>query len=157
HRLRLPAHCVRRARHPAGRRDRWRTHPGRGGARAAVGSQGRPDQGLTKYVSMFSSGKVCSARLCRALHTCRDGALIKEAPVVEKIVLADKFSRFSEAYHPKIAAQLNDSYLKVVKLRGEFVWHQHANEDELFWVIQGRLQIKLRDGEVWLEPGELAV
>jgi mannose-6-phosphate isomerase-like protein (cupin superfamily) len=77
--------------------------------------------------------------------------------MVNKIVLADKFDRFSEAYKPKIAAALNDSYLKVVKIRGEFVWHQHEHEDELFWVIQGRLQIKLRDGDLWLEPGELVV
>src|SRR5215471_14546158 len=83
--------------------------------------------------------------------------LIKENPMVDKVVLSEKFNRFSEAYQPKIAAQLNDSYLKVVKIRGEFVWHQHANEDELFWVIQGRMQIKLRDGDVWLGPGELDV
>ena len=77
--------------------------------------------------------------------------------MVDKIVLAEKFSLFQDAYEPKIAAALNDSYIKLVKVRGEFVWHQHESEDELFWVIQGRLQIRLRDGDLWLEPGEMAV
>ena len=77
--------------------------------------------------------------------------------MVNKINLAEKFNKFQDAYQPKIAAALNDSYLKLVKIRGEFVWHQHENEDELFWVVQGRLQVKLRDGDIWLEPGEFVV
>ena len=77
--------------------------------------------------------------------------------MVAKVNVAEKFARFQEVYQPKIAAELNDSYVKLVKIKGEFVWHQHAQEDELFWVVQGRLLIKLRDGELWLEPGEFAV
>src|SRR5260370_21263836 len=77
--------------------------------------------------------------------------------VVSKVNLAEKFACFQEVYKPKIAAELNDSYLKLVKIKGEFVWHQHEAEDELFWVVKGRLLIKLRDGEVWLEPGEFVV
>jgi len=77
--------------------------------------------------------------------------------MVNKVNLSEKFSRFQEVYQPKIAAELNDSYLKLVKIKGEFVWHQHEAEDELFWVVQGRLLIKLRDGEIWLEPGEFVV
>jgi mannose-6-phosphate isomerase-like protein (cupin superfamily) len=77
--------------------------------------------------------------------------------MVTKVNLAEKFGRFQEVYQPKIAAELNDSYLKLAKIRGEFVWHKHEAEDELFLVVHGRLLIKLRDGEVWLEPGEFVV
>jgi len=77
--------------------------------------------------------------------------------MVDKVVLANKFARIHEFYQPKIAGELNDAYLKLVKIKGEFVWHQHETEDELFWVITGRLQIKLRDGDIWLEPGEFAI
>ena len=56
-----------------------------------------------------------------------------------------------------IAAELNDSYLKLAKFKGEFIWHRHDNEDELFLVVQGNLRIKLRDGEIQLGPGECAV
>jgi mannose-6-phosphate isomerase-like protein (cupin superfamily) len=54
-------------------------------------------------------------------------------------------------------ADLNDSHVKLAKVQGEFVWHQHADEDELFVVIRGELTIELRDGEVTLGPGELVV
>ncbi len=77
--------------------------------------------------------------------------------MVSKVNLAEKFGRFQEVYQPKIAGELNDSYLKLVKVKGEFVWHQHEAEDELFWVVKGRLLIKLRDGDIWLEPGEFVV
>ena len=77
--------------------------------------------------------------------------------MLTKVNLAEKFARFQDVYQPKIAAELNDAYLKLVKIQGEFVWHRHEHEDELFWVVQGRLLIKLRDGELWLEPGELVV
>jgi mannose-6-phosphate isomerase-like protein (cupin superfamily) len=77
--------------------------------------------------------------------------------MVTKINLADKFVRFQEHWKPKIIGEINESYLKLVKVKGEFIWHQHAAEDELFLVVKGRLLIKLRDGEVWLEPGELTI
>ncbi|MCZ6646223.1 MAG: cupin domain-containing protein [SAR324 cluster bacterium] len=76
---------------------------------------------------------------------------------MEKVNLAEKFSRFEEHWRPKIVGEVNDVHVKLVKLQGEFMWHQHEEEDELFLVIKGRLQIKLRDGDLWLEPGELAV
>lgn len=76
---------------------------------------------------------------------------------MEKVNLAEKFSRFEEHWRPKIVGEVNDVHVKLVKLQGEFMWHQHESEDELFLVIKGRLQIKLRDGDLWLEPGELAV
>jgi mannose-6-phosphate isomerase-like protein (cupin superfamily) len=75
----------------------------------------------------------------------------------EVIDLAQKFSLFSEYWHPKIVGELNESYVKVVKLKGEFVWHKHDTEDELFLVIKGRLVMKLRDGELVVEPGQFLI
>ena len=71
--------------------------------------------------------------------------------------LAQKFTLFDEYWSPKIVADLNDSYIKVVKLKGEFVWHQHEHDDELFLVVKGTLRILLRDGELVVHEGELAV
>ncbi|MPZ63856.1 MAG: cupin domain-containing protein [Propionibacteriales bacterium] len=75
----------------------------------------------------------------------------------EAIDLAAKLSSFSEHWSPKIVARLNDYEIKVVKLAGEFVWHSHADTDELFLVIDGRLTIQLRDGNVLVRPGQLFV
>ena len=58
---------------------------------------------------------------------------------------------------PRIVGELNDSYVKVAKLKGEFVWHKHEAEDELFLVTKGKLLIKLRDKDVWLEEGEFII
>jgi mannose-6-phosphate isomerase-like protein (cupin superfamily) len=76
---------------------------------------------------------------------------------MEKINLAEKLSGFREHWRPKIVADVDDYHVKVAKLKGEFVWHHHENEDELFLVLKGRLRIRLRDGDVELEPGELVV
>jgi mannose-6-phosphate isomerase-like protein (cupin superfamily) len=77
--------------------------------------------------------------------------------MIEKVNLAEKLSLFDERWSPKIVADLNDGQVKVVKLDGEFVWHHHDDEDELFLVVSGRLRLQFRDGEVVLEPGELIV
>ncbi len=77
--------------------------------------------------------------------------------MVTPVNLAEKFSRFSDQWSPKIIADLNDSHVKLAKVQGEFVWHRHAEEDELFIVIRGQLTIELRDGPVTLRPGELVV
>ena len=76
---------------------------------------------------------------------------------MEKVNVAEKFDLFSDYWSPKIAVELNDSYIKLVKMKGEFVWHHHEKEDELFLVVKGRLLIKLRDGELRLGPGEFVV
>ena len=76
---------------------------------------------------------------------------------MEIVNLAQKFSLFHDHWSPKIVGELNDSYVKLVKLQGEFVWHQHESEDELFLVVQGRLLIRLRDRELWLDPGEFVI
>lgn len=76
---------------------------------------------------------------------------------MEKVNLANKFGLFQEYWSPKIAGELNDSYLKLVKLKGEFVWHHHEAEDELFLVVKGRLVIKLRDRDISLDEGEFVI
>ncbi len=76
---------------------------------------------------------------------------------MEKVNLADKFSMFQEYWSPKIVGELNDSHVKLAKLKGEFVWHHHDNEDELFLVVKGRLLIKLRDRDIWLDEGEFTI
>jgi mannose-6-phosphate isomerase-like protein (cupin superfamily) len=76
---------------------------------------------------------------------------------VEKVNLAQKFSLFNDTWSPKIVGELNDSHIKLVKVKGEFVWHHHEAEDELFLVIKGRLLIKLRDRDIRLDEGEFVV
>ena len=71
--------------------------------------------------------------------------------------LADKLTKFEERFAPRIVAQLNDLHIKLAKLEGEFVWHQHADTDELFIVINGELTIELPDRAVHLAPGDLFV
>jgi mannose-6-phosphate isomerase-like protein (cupin superfamily) len=76
---------------------------------------------------------------------------------VEKVNVEQKFDLFNDYWSPKIAAELNDSYIKLAKFKGEFVWHHHENEDELFLVTKGQLLIRLRDGDVRIGPGEFVV
>jgi len=76
---------------------------------------------------------------------------------VDKINLREKFARFTEQWRPKIVADVNDYHVKLVRVQGEFVWHRHEDTDELFLVVQGRMTIKLRDGDVVLDEGELYV
>jgi mannose-6-phosphate isomerase-like protein (cupin superfamily) len=73
---------------------------------------------------------------------------------LQKVNLAEKFGRIRDYWSPKIAAQLNGQYLKLAKFKGEFLWHRHENEDELFLVTKGSLTIQFRDGEVVLGEGE---
>jgi mannose-6-phosphate isomerase-like protein (cupin superfamily) len=75
----------------------------------------------------------------------------------EVVNLKEKFDRIREYWKPKIAAELNDSHVKLLKLKGEFVWHHHDREDELFLVVSGDLRIELRGGALRLRAGELAV
>jgi mannose-6-phosphate isomerase-like protein (cupin superfamily) len=76
---------------------------------------------------------------------------------VQTINLAERFSRITEHWRPKIVAELNGQVVRLVKVQGEFVWHQHADEDELFYVVRGELRIDFRDGSVTLRPGEMVV
>ena len=76
---------------------------------------------------------------------------------MDKINLNQKLSLFHEHWNPKIVGEMNDSYIKLAKLQGEFDWHHHDNEDELFFVVKGQLTIKFRDKDLVLSAGELVV
>jgi len=76
---------------------------------------------------------------------------------MEKVNIAQKLTMFEDFWSPKVIAELNGQCVKLAKLKGEFVWHHHEVEDELFLVTKGRLLIKFRDRDVWLEEGELVV
>ena len=76
---------------------------------------------------------------------------------MEKVNLAQKLALFSEHWSPRIVADVNDCQVKLAKFQGEFVWHRHEREDELFLVLEGRLRMDFRDRQVWLERGELIV
>jgi mannose-6-phosphate isomerase-like protein (cupin superfamily) len=76
---------------------------------------------------------------------------------VEKVKIAEKLSLFDERWSPKVVGELNGQHIKLVKLLGEFVWHHHDEEDEMFLVIDGRIRMEFRDREVWIEEGEFIV
>jgi mannose-6-phosphate isomerase-like protein (cupin superfamily) len=75
----------------------------------------------------------------------------------ESINLAEKFAKFSDYWAPKIIAQMNNYHFKLVKIQGEFVWHNHTDTDEVFIVVNGEMKIHFRDGEVALKSGEMYV
>lgn len=76
---------------------------------------------------------------------------------MEKVNLAEKFKQFQEYWSPKIVGEVNDCYMKLVRFKGEFVWHHHDDEDEMFMVIKGRFVMKLKDKDILLEEGEFIV
>jgi|SRR5215831_8000146 len=82
---------------------------------------------------------------------------MSQEQTVDKVNLARKFSMFNDYWSPKIVGEINDSHVKLVKCKGEFVWHQHEAEDELFFVVKGSLLIKLRDQDIFLEEGEFFI
>lgn len=76
---------------------------------------------------------------------------------MEKVNIKEKLSFFSEHWQPKIAGELNGQYVKLVKFLGEFVWHHHNAEDEMFFVVKGRFKMEFRDKDVWIEEGEFII
>jgi mannose-6-phosphate isomerase-like protein (cupin superfamily) len=76
---------------------------------------------------------------------------------LEKVNVAEKLSLFEEHWSPKIVGELNGQHVKLVKFSGEFVWHHHDDEDEMFLVVNGRFRMEFRDREVWIEEGEFIV
>jgi mannose-6-phosphate isomerase-like protein (cupin superfamily) len=75
--------------------------------------------------------------------------------MIGSVVNVEKaFDGVTDYWSPKVIGRVNDQYVKAAKIKGEFLWHQHDNEDELFFVVRGTLRIQLRDGEVTLGPGE---
>lgn len=77
--------------------------------------------------------------------------------MTEKVSLAQKLARFDEHWSPKIVGEMNDHHVKLVKFVGDFVWHKHDDTDEMFFVVQGRFTMKLRDGDVDLGAGEFII
>ncbi|MBN1563591.1 MAG: cupin domain-containing protein [Anaerolineae bacterium] len=86
--------------------------------------------------------------------------------MINVINLAQKFTLFAEQWSPRIVGELNDAHVKLVKIQGEFIWHHHDHEDELFLVMQGRMLMHLREAdangdpietEKWVEAGELII
>jgi mannose-6-phosphate isomerase-like protein (cupin superfamily) len=75
----------------------------------------------------------------------------------EVVNIKDKFSLFAEQWSPKIIGEMNDSYVKIAKLQGEFVWHHHEHEDEMFLIIQGTLTIRLRERDLVVNEGEFVI
>jgi len=75
----------------------------------------------------------------------------------EKVNITQKFRLIEEYWNPRIAGELNDAYIKLVKLKGEFVWHHHEREDELFLVVKGKLRMQLAEEEVIIEEGEFII
>jgi mannose-6-phosphate isomerase-like protein (cupin superfamily) len=77
--------------------------------------------------------------------------------IPKKVNLREKFGMFTDHWSPKIVGEVNDSHVKLVKLQGEFVWHRHEREDELFLVVKGRITIRFHDGDVALEENEFLI
>jgi len=76
---------------------------------------------------------------------------------IERVSLVEKLNSFQDYWSPKIVGEVNESFVKLVKLKGEFVWHHHEAEDELFLVVKGSLLIRLRDRDVRVEEGEFVI
>jgi len=76
---------------------------------------------------------------------------------IRKVNLKEMFGRFQDQWKPKIVGEVNDSVVKLVKFQGEFVWHHHDHEDEMFLVVKGRLRMQLRDQEIHVAPGEFII
>ena len=91
------------------------------------------------------SGTADGTRACR-YHTGMD-----------KVSLAARLAQFSDYWNPRVVGELNGQHVKLVKFQGEFVWHRHEHEDELFLVIDGRFRMDFRDRQVWLDTGELLI
>ena len=82
---------------------------------------------------------------------------MQDTSAIGKVSLKEKLGSFGDYWSPKVVGELNDSFVKLVKLKGEFVWHRHEAEDELFLVLKGRLLIKLRDRDIRVEEGEFVI
>ncbi|MGK7392377.1 MAG: cupin domain-containing protein [Candidatus Cyclobacteriaceae bacterium M2_1C_046] len=76
---------------------------------------------------------------------------------MEKVKISDKLSQFSDHWNPRIVGELNGQHVKLAKLKGEFIWHKHEEEEELFYVIKGKLIIEFRDKTVELHENEFII
>ena len=105
-----------------------------------------------------------TTKLKRGLQFPSKSAIVRQASTqkgnvmeMEKVDIAEKFEHIAEYWKPYIAGELNGQLVKLVKFMGEFVWHHHENEDELFFVVKGRFRIEFRERVIWLEQGEFLV
>ena len=73
------------------------------------------------------------------------------------VTLSEKLKLIADHWHPRIVARVDGYYVKLVKVKGEFIWHAHAGQDEMFFVLEGEIVIRMRDGDVSLSPGDLFV
>lgn len=76
---------------------------------------------------------------------------------IRVVNIAERFRQFEEHWRPKIAGEVNESYVKLVKFDGEFVWHHHDAEDEMFLVVHGRMRMRLREKDLMVGPGEFVI
>src|SRR5262245_13571664 len=76
---------------------------------------------------------------------------------IRKVNLEEMFGRFQDQWKPKIVGEVNDSFVKLVKFQGEFVWHHHDHEDEMFLVVKGRMRMQLKDREIQVASGEFII
>jgi mannose-6-phosphate isomerase-like protein (cupin superfamily) len=76
---------------------------------------------------------------------------------IEKVNITEKLSLFSDYWNPRIVGELNHQHVKLVKLNGEFIWHKHDDEDEMFLVINGNFRMELRDKTIYMQPGEFII
>ena len=83
--------------------------------------------------------------------------LEQQSSTVIKVNLREKFALFHDHWSPRIVGELNGQHVKLVKFQGEFIWHTHDHEDELFLVVDGRFRMEFRDRHVWLEAGEFLI
>ena len=76
---------------------------------------------------------------------------------MHKVNLSEKFAQFNEQWSPKIVGKLNGQEVKIAKIQGEFIWHAHEKEDELFYIVKGHITLKLRDRDIELDKGEMFI
>lgn len=76
---------------------------------------------------------------------------------MDKVVVSEKFGRITDHWNPRVVGELNGQMVKLVKFKGDFEWHHHDAEDEMFYVVKGRMIMKLRDGDVEVNPGEFII
>lgn len=76
---------------------------------------------------------------------------------VDKVTIAEKFNQFSDYFNPRIVGELNGQHVKLVKFKGDFVWHHHDAEDEMFLVVSGAFTMQLRDKNVYLQKGDFII
>jgi mannose-6-phosphate isomerase-like protein (cupin superfamily) len=82
---------------------------------------------------------------------------MQDTTAIERVSLVEKLNSFQDYWSPKIVGEVNESFVKLVKLKGEFVWHHHEAEDELFLVVKGSLLMRLRDRDIRVEEGEFVI